>query len=80
MEIEGLDIRREGRTWEGGEALPRYALVPGKLELIKGRLLWSDEERLILLALLLENVGIHQAIKLGEIETWRAAVEARIGE
>jgi hypothetical protein len=80
MEIEGLDIRREGRTWKAGEALPRYALLPGKLELIKGRLLWSDEERLTLLALLLENVGIDQAIKLGEIETWRVAVAERMEE
>jgi hypothetical protein len=48
--------------------------------LIKGRLLWSDEERLTLLALLLENVGIDQAIKLGEIETWRVAVAERMEE
>ena len=74
MEIEGLDIRREGRAWTSGEALPRYALLPNKLELIQGRLLWSEEERLTLLALLLENVGIDQAVKLGEAATWRSAV------
>ena len=74
MHIEGLDIRREGRAWISGEALPRYELAPGKIELIEGRLLWSEEERLTLLALLLENVGVDAAVRLGDPEVWRAAV------
>jgi hypothetical protein len=69
------DIRPEGRAWQGKEGLQRYALTPEKLELIRGRLLWDDEERLTLLALLLENVGTRAAVRLGDPAAWRVAVE-----
>ena len=67
------DIRREGRAWRGN-ALDRYDLAPGKIELIYGKLFWSDEERLTMLALLLENVGADAAVRLGDPDVWRAAV------
>lgn len=72
------DIRAEGRAWTGNEGLARYALTPEKLEMIEGKLLWSDEERLALLGLLLENVGADAAVRLGDPSVWRAAV-ARLG-
>lgn len=68
------DIRREGRAWRGDEALDRFSLAPEKLEMIRGRLFWSDEERVTLLALLLENVGVNRAVRLGDPNVWRAAV------
>lgn len=67
-------IRREGRAWEKGEALPRYQLTPEKMEMFDGRLYHSDEERLTMLALLLENVGIDCAIRLGDPRLWREAI------
>ena len=67
------DIRREGRAW-GAEAMDRYALTPEKLEMIEGKLLWDEEERLTLLALLLENVGADAAVRLGDPQVWRDAV------
>ena len=67
------DIRREGRKWQS-EAMARYALTPEKIEMIRGKLLWSDEARLTLLALLLENVGIDKAVRLGDPAAWRAAI------
>lgn len=70
---EKWDIRREPRAWQS-EAMERYALAPGKIELVDGRLLWDDEERLTLLALLLENVGADTAVRLGDPNVWRAAV------
>jgi hypothetical protein len=54
--------------------MDRYALTPEKLEMIGGKLLHDDEERLTLLALLLENVGADAAVRLGEPGVWRAAV------
>jgi hypothetical protein len=39
-----------------------------------GKLFWDETQRLILLALLLENVGVDQAVRLGDPEVWRAAV------
>ena len=74
MTIEGLEIRREGRAWRAGEGRQRYALLPEKFEMIEGRLLLTDEERLTVLALLLENVGVDQAVRLGDAEVWRAAI------
>ena len=75
MDEKPWDIRREGRSW-GREALARYALAPEKIEMIRGKLLTSDEERLTLLALLLENVGVDEAVRLGDPDIWRAAVAA----
>jgi hypothetical protein len=68
------DIRREGRAWEGGEGLARLELAPEKLEMIDGKLYWDERERLIMLALLLENVGMDAAVRLGDPRLWRAAV------
>lgn len=67
------DIRREGRAW-GEEAHARMELTPEKLEMWQGKLFWSDTEPVTLLTLLLENVGIDRAVKLGDPEQWRAAV------
>lgn len=74
MVPKDLDLRRAGRTWKGREGRERFALAPEKLELVRGKLLWSDEDRLTLLALLLENVGVDQAVQLGDPAVWRAAV------
>lgn len=68
------DIRRSGRAWRGDEARERYSLTPEQLELIEGRLLWSDSDRVTLLGLLLENVGVDRAVRLGDSNVWRAAV------
>ena len=62
------DIRAEGRAWpgEGGEALSRYYMTPEKIEMVAGKLFLSDESRLTMLALLLENVGADQAVRIGD--------------
>ena len=68
------DIRREGRSWEGDEVWARYELTPENTEMTDGKLYWDDEERLTMLGLLLENVGIDRAIRLGDPRLWREAV------
>lgn len=68
------DIRREGRAWSHDEAPGRFELTPEKIEMIEGRLFWSQDERLTFLGLLLENVGADAAVRLGKPEVWRAAV------
>ena len=75
MSDSAWDIRREGRAWKGEEAWQRFELTPEKLELIEGRILWDDNERVKLLGLLLENVGADRAVRLGDPAVWRAAVE-----
>jgi hypothetical protein len=68
------DIRNAGRSWRGDEAMDRYMLTPEKIEMVDGKLLWSDEDRELLLGLLLENVGADRVVQLGDPEVWRAAV------
>lgn len=72
------DIRNEGRAWDKGEAWERFQLKPHKIEMVEGKLLSYDDDRLILLGLLLENVGADRAVKLGDPAVWRAAV-AKLG-
>jgi hypothetical protein len=67
------DIRREGRSWNAAEFASRVALLPEKLEVWEGRLLWSHEERLALLGLLLENVGADEAVRVGDPSVWVGA-------
>ena len=73
MEEIQWDLRPEGRAW-GTEAMSRYDMTPEKMEMIDGKLFWSEEERLTMLALLLENVGVNQAVRIGNPDVWRAAV------
>jgi len=70
------DIRPEGRAWRGDEAMQRYNLTPEKFEMYQGKLFWTDEDRLSMLGLMLENVGADQAVRLGDPAVWKAAVAA----
>ena len=72
--VENLDIRRRGRAWKSGEALDRYFLAPEKIEMAGGKLFDTDEQRLTMLALLLENLGVDKAVRLGDPEVWRQAI------
>lgn len=67
-------IGRHGRAWTTEEARSRWELTPEKFEMYQGKLFWGEAERLTLLALLLENVGVDQAVRLGDPEVWRSAV------
>jgi hypothetical protein len=73
-------IGTEGRAWEGAEAQQRMSLRPEKLEMFDGKLLASDEERLDLLGLLLENVGANKAVRLGNSQVWLRAVTLLIAD
>jgi hypothetical protein len=69
------DIRREGREW-GEEELDHYFRAPAKIELIDGKRFWRQEDRLMLVALLLENLGVDAVVRFGDPKIWRAAVAA----
>jgi len=70
------NVRRQGRAWTPSEAPARWALTPEKIEMFGGQLFLTDEERLTMLGLLLENVGADAAVHLGDPEVWREAVAA----
>jgi hypothetical protein len=72
----GWDIRREGRAWNRDEWRSRREVCPEKIEMIQLKLFWSDEERIAMLGLLLENLGVDRAVRLGDPKVWRDAIAA----
>ena len=68
------DIRREGRRWSHEEFDQRLNQAPEKIEYVNG-IFASDRQRLIVLGMLLENLGIDRAIRFGKLEDWKAAIE-----
>ncbi len=67
------------RWWPAPITLEQYlAFTPEKLELSKGYLVSGDdapEARLRLLALLLTNCGLEEAVTLAGRDDWREALE-----
>ncbi len=68
----GYNICRKGHAITGGA---ETLLTVPTAEMTKGRLFNSDKDRLHVLALLLESVGIDAAIRIGPPELWRQAIE-----
>ena len=72
-----LKIGLEGRAWDGpsGEAHSRHDLLNElRLEMSGGKLFFRDNERLLLVALLAENLGAAAIVSLGDPAVWREAV------
>jgi hypothetical protein len=69
------DIRREGRRWSHEEFDKRINQAPEKIEYVNG-IFASDCERLNVLGMLSENLGIDRAIRFGKLEDWKTAIEA----
>jgi hypothetical protein len=70
------DIRRQGRRWAREEFDKRVYQAPEKIEFVEG-IFASERERLTVLAMLLENLGIDRAVQFGKLEDWKAAIEER---
>ena len=68
------DIRREGRLWSHEEFDERINQAPEKIEYVNG-IFASNRERLIVLGMLLENLGIDRVVQFGRLEDWKAAIE-----
>jgi hypothetical protein len=74
------DLRREGRGWTDDEFDARVErLLELKLEVSAGKLFWEEDTRRMVLAMLLENVGLDAAVRLGDPSRWREALAA-LGE
>ena len=59
----------------GGEEFDqRIDQAPEKIEYVNG-IFASDRERLNVLGMLLENLGIDKVIRFGKLEDWKAAIE-----
>jgi hypothetical protein len=78
LNVEGFDptewdIRRKGRVWSHEEFERRICQAPDKIE-FTGGIFTYEEDRLTVLAMLLENLGIDKAVQLGNLEDWKAAI------
>ena len=73
MRNSDWDIRREGREWTREEWDRRIYQAPEKIE-FAGGIFNHDRERMTVLAMLLENLGIDRAVQLGNAADWKAAV------
>lgn len=73
MNKNDWDIRREPRQWTKEEWDRRIYQAPEKIE-FAGGIFDNDKERLTVLAMLLENLGIDRAVRLGNPADWKAAV------
>lgn len=67
------DIRRESRRWSHEEFEERIYQAPEKIEFVGG-IFAGERERLVVLGMLLENLGIDKAIRFGRLEDWKAAI------
>ncbi len=73
MESVTWDIHRAGRRWTPEESRRRLYQAPEKIEFVGG-IFASERERLLVLGMLLENVGIDRVIRFGNLEDWKAAI------
>jgi len=67
------DIRREGRPWTNEEFNRRIYQAPEKIEFVGG-IFASERQRLIVLGMLLENLGIDKVVRFGRLEDWKSAL------
>ena len=73
MKTPDWDIRREGRRWSHEEFDHRTYQAPDKIEYVDG-IFASERQRLIVLGMLLENLGIDKVVRFGRLEDWKAAI------
>jgi hypothetical protein len=69
-----FDIGLDGRRWNVDRFLALERVLPEKMELIDGKLFWSERERLGMLSAMLEQVGLREAVKLAPKELWLNAL------
>jgi hypothetical protein len=67
------DIRREGRRWSDEEFDERCYQAPEKIEFVNG-IFARDRERLVVLGMLLENLGIDKTVQFRRLEDWKEAI------
>jgi hypothetical protein len=66
-------IRREGRRWSREESQRRMYQAPEKIEFVGG-VFAGEKQRLLVLGMLLENLGIDKVVRFGNLADWKAAI------
>lgn len=67
-------IGLEGARWTVDVFHQLDHLLPEKMELIDGKLFWSRRERIGMLAAMLEQVGLIEAVRLAPKALWLEAL------
>jgi hypothetical protein len=67
------DIRREGRKWTSEETEYWMYHAPNKIEFVGG-IFAGEQERLRVLGMLLELLGIDKVVRFGGLDDWKAAI------
>ena len=63
-------------SWSSDEWRSATETYAPKFEVHQGRLFWCVEHRLAVLGLMLENLGVDAAVRLGDPKVWREAIDA----
>jgi hypothetical protein len=74
-----FQIGLEGRLWKVTRFDELETVLPEKMELIEGKLFWSERHRLGMLGAMLEQVGLVEAVKLAPKELWEEALRRAYG-
>ena len=69
-----FDIGLEGKRWNVDRFFALEGVPPEKMELIDGKLFWARRYRLGMLAAMLEQLGLVEAVKLAPKELWLEAL------
>ena len=73
MTQERWNILRAGRRWTKEESERRMYQAPEKIEFVGG-IFAGEAQRLMVLGMLLENLGIDKVVRFGNLEDWKAAI------
>ena len=73
MAQESWDIRRETRLWTKEESARRMRQAPEEIEFVGG-IFAGEKQRLLVLGMLLENLGIDKVVRFGSLAYWKAAI------
>ena len=73
VDYAAWDIRRAGRRWTRAEVHRRLYQAPENIE-FAGGIFNNDRERLAVLGMLLENLGLDPAVHFGKLADWKAAI------
>jgi hypothetical protein len=68
------EIGLEGRRWNVDRFHAVGVVMPEKMELIEGKLFWSERERLGMLSAMLEQVGLAATVRLAPKALWLEAL------
>jgi hypothetical protein len=69
-----FDIGLDGKRWTVHRFHELDDVLPEKMELIEGKLFWGERYRLGMLAAMLVQVGLKDAVRLAPRELWLEAL------